>query len=66
MKIYEPKSEEKIYYIHMNNKWAKIKIGEMGIRRKKERKAYEMSRGMKKDFERIEGKNTKSEEWKPG
>ena len=33
----------------------KINIGGMRIRRKKERKAHEMSRGKVSDFEKIEG-----------
>ena len=47
--------EKKIHNSDINNKSSKICTDGMGIRRKKERKAYEMSRGKKSDFERIGG-----------
>ena len=46
--------KKKIHHSDINNKWAKIITGGMGLRRKKQ-KAHEISRGKKSDFERIEG-----------
>ena len=48
--------KKNIHHSNINNKWAKINTGVKGIRRKKERKSYEISKGKKNYFEGIEGK----------